>query len=153
MAELDLTGLRPWLDAVTARHGVVIREIRLAGSRSDGSHREDSDWDVLIVLHPVLYAAEAAAIQAEQAIVTDPALPSPPQPVDVFYLLPDGRLRRWERCEHCGPAHVAHGWAGRVARPVGGLFEGPSGDFTRFFDDWPDPPVIWAPDPSQWPRD
>jgi predicted nucleotidyltransferase len=141
---LDLTGVQPWLNAVTAKYGHLIEDIVLTGSRSDGSARPDSDWDVVISIRDDVYADEDAAVVIEQKIVTDESLPRPERWLDQFIIRPNGALVRWEGPVDDGDEWVKEGLWGDNWSIVNGFIEGPCGDFSRFFKEWPDPPVIWA---------
>ncbi len=144
-ATLDVTGLRPWLDAVTAKYGHLLEAVLLVGSRSAGYQRPDSDWDVVLCLLDDVYSDCDAAVRAEQAIAFDASLPRPEQRLDLFIVRPDGELVRWERWpdedvrdeptgRFCGMWPIANGYV-----------QGPTGDFSRFFREWGrDCPVIWA---------
>jgi predicted nucleotidyltransferase len=47
----DLLGV---LRAEIARQGLTLQQVILFGSRAKGTHRPDSDWDLLIILRETL---------------------------------------------------------------------------------------------------
>jgi predicted nucleotidyltransferase len=72
--------------------------IILVGSRAFGCARDDSDYDVVMVLDPGCYDASGVQLDhIEQCITFDPAVDqSLDHPLDLFFLVPGGRLHRWD---------------------------------------------------------
>jgi predicted nucleotidyltransferase len=149
----DTTGLRPWLEAVTAKYGHLIDDILLVGSRSAGYERPDSDWDVVLCLLERLYADPDAAVNAEQAIAFDQLLPRPEQGLDLFVVRPGGELVRWEQLPDWDGVQEEAETGGTFASTwlvVNGYIQGPTGDFSRFFKEWAHCcPEIWPASAAQ----
>lgn len=79
-----------WLTAATRAYGQHLASVHLTGSRATGTHRPDSDWDLLITLEPLLYR-DGRGGQLERRITGDRTLPRAGYGLDLFYRRPRGR--------------------------------------------------------------